>query len=56
MSLEPESVEALICLHSRYKVGLVGEKEVAAVFLKEIFDPSQLEEDDEEDDVTKRIL
>jgi hypothetical protein len=37
MSLKPETVEALICLRSWYKAGLVGVKEVYD-FLEENFD------------------
>ena len=47
ISLRPDTAEALICLRSWYKAGLVGKKDV--VFLEENLDPSQLQEEDDED-------
>jgi hypothetical protein len=49
MSLKPETVEALICLRSWYKAGLVGVKDVYD-FLEENFDTLLLESEEEEDD------
>jgi hypothetical protein len=51
MSLRPKTVEALTCLRSWYKAGLLGEKNIVQ-FLAENFDPSQLqkENDNEMDD------
>jgi len=49
MSLKPETVEALICLRSWYKAGLVGVKDVYD-FLEENFDTLLLESEEEEED------
>jgi hypothetical protein len=48
MSLKPETVEALICLRSWYKSGLLGVKDVHD-FLEENFDASLLEKEEDSD-------
>ena len=49
MSLKPETVEALICLRSWYRAGLVGEKEVEEFLSEDIEESLQEEEKDEEE-------
>ena len=47
MTLKPKTAEALVCLRSWYKAGLVGDKEVHG-FVNENFDESLLAEEEEE--------